>query len=320
MSGKFRTAALAGLFLCTTAFVPVSAQSLSDDTTTALVNDLKKLIEKGEQERSADPWFLQDLRDLIEPYDNPWQVLALQAEFDADGAPPAPWTVTAGEMRVDWRFGLRSVVRAPTTLTQAPPAEPEKETQTHSQEEAGAKLLGAILGTVLQQAQRNQGSSQTASAAQPSEPADDASQPATIEAAKAITNGFKANFELSLRALGDGTGPGVEIGVYQVSNAARPGYRLAFDAAENSVTLLRLNSRGGRALIDSVAAPTGFFDGNVKRLEWRRHSDGRTSLSIDGAQLFETTDRGFRDPWAGWTMTNFGGDIVLRRITVFGTE
>ena len=43
-------------------------------------------------------------------------------------------------------------------------------------------------------------------------------------------------------------------------------------------------------------------------------------IKIDGAQVMEVTDRGFRDPFDGIAVVNGGGDYALRSITIDGTS
>ncbi len=289
-----------------------------------LITELNALLDKGEKERLADPWYLKDLRDLTAKYDNPWQGVVYLEEFQTDGAPPAPWQVLEGEMRVDWRSGLRSLVRASQTTSlpepdPAPTQEPHT-TQALTGKDAAKQIFGAVLGGLL----KGSGGEQPTPAPEPEAPPEptaaeqfEALQALAI-APTAIPNSFRLKGEFSAQPLRDGTTANVEIGVYQQAGSGRPGYGLTFDAAAGSLSLIRISSRGGRGLIESVAAPEALQDGAPHALDWARYPDGRMTVTIDGAELLSTLDRSFRDPWDGLALTNKGGDFSLRRIEVMG--
>jgi hypothetical protein len=54
----------------------------------ALIDELRTLIERGEKERLADPWYLKDLRALVDRYDWPWRVRIMSEDFSARGPQP----------------------------------------------------------------------------------------------------------------------------------------------------------------------------------------------------------------------------------------
>jgi hypothetical protein len=276
----------------------------------ALIDDLNALIEKGERERLADPWFLQDLRDVVSKYDTPWRTPLFSTDFGTDGPVPAPWRVVSGEMRVDWRHGLRALVRAPEASASA-----GSQSESRSGGDPGAQILGAILKGVLD-AQRNGGSGdQTPPEAQPDETTE-----AVALAETAVTNAFRITASIGPRALSDGSAAVYELGVYQNADAeARPGYFLTFDEAGGEVTLTRRNSRGGVAIVDVAALPPRADAESVRSVVWSRHPDGRTTLSVDDAPLIDTTDRGFRDPWNGVVYSVRRGDVGLKSVAVLGT-
>ena len=68
---------------------PASAQYGSptedDNRTQRLIDELKGLIDKGESERLADPWYLRDLRGLVQRYDWPWRRLLFFDDFLGPG-------------------------------------------------------------------------------------------------------------------------------------------------------------------------------------------------------------------------------------------
>lgn len=290
-----------------------SAQAQQDDAgkLQSLLDGLNALIEKGEKERLADPWYLQDLRSLAAQYDNPWRVSLYSEGFRNDGTPPAPWRVASGEFRVDWRFGLRSLVRAPAaTPDPAPQSQPQRNT------DPGTQILGAILQGVLAGQNKNSSSQPDPAPTQPSQESD----PALALAETAISNPFKAEISFSLRDLADGSLPIVEFGVYQAAQNAYPGYRLRYSQADLSFTILRISSRGGEAVVETAPAPDGLNDGQDHALVWARYPDGRMTVSIDGTELMSTGDRGFRDSWTGFLIANQAGDLALRQLSLHGAQ
>ncbi len=90
---------------------PAQAQGVEPgNQVQTLVNELRAELDRAEKDRLADPWFLRDLRQILDRYDLPWQVRILHDDFSGQGpGPDAPWRVTAGEFLIDWRHGLRTV-------------------------------------------------------------------------------------------------------------------------------------------------------------------------------------------------------------------
>ena len=199
-----RWLALAGLFALIA--VPASAQSFpgsAESDTTALVKELNSLLDRGEQERLIDPWFLRDLRAAISRYDRPWTEILLSDDFSARGPQPdPPWQVTNGEFLIDWRHGLRSVIEK--TATAAAPSGSSSQTD---EKDLGKALLGALLQGALQGQQQNGGSQQ-------SQPAQTGPSFSAIQAPIRLSNAFAIDITLSLRALPRGGDDGFELGPY----------------------------------------------------------------------------------------------------------
>lgn len=79
-----------------------------------LVENLRALIDEAERARAADPLFLEDLRDILGAYENPWGVRVLFDDFrDGNYTSNPTWQVSAGQFRIDPRgtnSGLRSAI------------------------------------------------------------------------------------------------------------------------------------------------------------------------------------------------------------------
>jgi hypothetical protein len=275
---------------------PATAQE-SADPVQGLVNELRGELDRAEQERLIDPWFLRDLRELLDRYDWPWQNRLLSDDFSGRGpGPDAPWQVTAGEFLIDWRYGLRSVI------------EPPRQAQTSAEQDP----TKALIGTLLQQALTGQQGSQQA-AAEPTF--------AAMIAPVPISNAFAMEVELSSRAVAESQGR-FELGPYQ-GEAANAGYRLAYTpgapAGSPSLELLRVSPRGTVSTLEFHDQPLNLEDGQPHTLTWTRDRAGAMSVHLDGQQLIQATDRGFRETFEGLAVVNSGGDYALRRIVVDGT-
>lgn len=278
-----------------------------------LTGALNKMLDKGERERLADPWFLKDLRDLVGKYHRPWSVVLLRDDFSARGtAPQAPWRTVSGEFRVDWRYGLRSLALPQRRHAESPRTEGTEQTQ---QGDAVQQLFGALLNQALKGAQQDQASS--------SGRTQDRGDGGTAEvlAPVAISNAFSIAAEVTLRPLRGAERNRFALGVYQ--GQSRAGYRLIVSSdlarAESRLRLLRVNGRGGASIIDQVDLNLRFDAETPAALLWTRTQAGDMQVAIDGKQVLQVSDRGFRDPFDGFLLRNRSGDLALRRIRIDGT-
>lgn len=287
---------------------PAAAQAdpaAGDPQLRALLKELGEQFDRGERERLIDPWYLRDLRKVLGRYQNPWDKRLFSDDFSGRGPRPAPpWKITAGEFLIDWRYGLRSVIEAPA---------PAPVQERKSDKDPVKQLFGQFLKQALkgQQDQQQQ-------APPPAAP----SYAAAIAPVR-ITNAFSLRLELTARLVPDVAEPRFEFGPYQGASASA-GYRLAYTpgarAGAPSLELLRLSSRGGVATLELTDKPLKLEDGKSHVIEWTRDRGGRMVVKLDGAQVMEVTDRGFRDPFDGIALVNGGGDYAIRSITVDGTS
>ncbi len=303
----------AGLLLSGPFGGPATAQE--PDQLRSLIDELNVLLDKGEKERLADPWYLRDLRSLVSKYDWPWQKRLFSDDFSAQGpAPAAPWKVTAGEFLIDWRHGLRTVVEPPQA-TQAQPQTQEK--KKLSQEEVAGQILGSILNQALGTKQQKQ---QQAETQQASQPASDPGFAAAVAPVR-ITNAFALEVELTARKLQGQTSGRLELGPYQGANAA-VGYRLVINHEEQygrtRLELLRISSRG-TATLEFYDQPLPLADGQPHSLLWTRDRSGNMTVSFDGREIIAVSDRSFRDPFDGLAIINSGGDYAFRKLVIDGT-
>jgi len=284
-----------------------------EDRTGALVEELNTLLEKGEKERLIDPWFLRDLRTVIGKYDRPWSEILLQDDFSARGPQPdPPWQVTAGEFLIDWRHGLRSVIEKGAAGQSTQSQSSQSQSKSTDEKDLGKALLGALLQGALQgnQSGGQNGGTQQQTASQASF--------AAVQAPLAISNAFSIEVTFSLRPIANGTEEGFEIGPYQGATASS-GYRLSYIAADRSLQLLKVSSRGVQT-IDVARLTSGLTDEQSHHLTWTRDRDGGMEVQLDGQVSMAVTDRSFREVFDGFAILNRGGDLAVRDVTIAGVS
>ncbi|MEX0921474.1 MAG: hypothetical protein WD489_08050 [Rhodovibrionaceae bacterium] len=273
----------------------------------ALIGELQSLIERGEEKREADPWFLQDLKDLVRKYDWPWQVVLYDQSFLelGDNDLPPGWKPLEGRYRMEPNAGYRTMVET----------RPEQQGQRSNEE-----VVGALVGTLLSNAlnKNNNNSSNSSSNSQSRY----ASALAVTEIDRQVTNAFALTLRLSLRPI-DNTQGKVGVGPYQ-GEATGGGYRLYYltgsQPGERRFELLRRSSRGTVSTIEFYEGELGIEDGEEHEILWTRDRDGRMTVSLDGQQIMSATDKSFGDPFDGMTFINTGGDAAVSYMKIEGTS
>jgi len=268
-----------------------------------LIDELKIQLQRGERERLIDPWFLRDLRLTIGRYEYPWGKRLFSDDFSGRGPQPdPPWQVTAGEFLIDWRYGLRSVVK---------PRRQAREERGATEEEA----VGQLLGELLREAMRGKEEQQRPADVTPAEPGF-----AAAIAPVMITNAFALRLEMTSRPVEGTVAPRFEMGPYQGKEAS-VGYRLVYTPGTTpSLELISVSARGTVSTIELYGKPLELEDGQVHVIEWTRAVDGLMVIRVDGNEVMNVADRRFRDPFEGFAVVNSGGDYALRSITIDGTE
>ena len=97
-----------------------------------------------------------------------------------------------------------------------------------------------------------------------------------------------------------------------------PGYRLAYTPGRG-IELLRVNTRSS-SIIERADGPFKLEDKNVHKINWTRGTDGSMTVMLDDKEIIKTVDRGFRDNFNGVMMTTRGGDFIVKKISVYGTN
>ncbi len=269
-----------------------------------MIDELKDMLDKAENQRLADPWFIQDMREVLQQYDWPWSNTVYDATFQtASRRPPEPWDVRAGRFRVDGSLGLRSVFY---------PREPAQEESRSGGTSSTGEAVGQLLGQIIKQSlDDGSDSDRRREEAEPE-----------IEAAIAtlpvgFANAFALHVSLTVRPLETQGRQVLAFGPYQGSNAIA-GYRLVYqpDAVEGGFSMIKRSSRGTVSTIEIADGALDLTDGAKHEILWTRNPRGRMKVTVDGRQVMNIKDRGFSDPFAGVVIRNEGGDYAFNRIAI----
>jgi len=256
-----------------------------------LIEQLTALLEKGRQSRAAQSWFLNDLSELIGPNRTAWSDVLLSDNFhDGDFTFSPQWTVLSGSFTVNEQ-GLYSQMTGAQTQN------------TDNQEPASQDLSTAILGAIFAHAEKANKATET-----------DTTAPgfAKIVTSQKIPASFALKAQLSLHS---GTGR-IEFGPY-TGNQQEEGYQLLISPEQEQIELLRVNSHSS-SVIESKRK--SFSLNQEHTIEWLRDEAGMITVAMDGKQLFQVTDRRYKDNFSGFMLNNYSASLTLREITVVGRK
>jgi hypothetical protein len=278
------------LFIMISLFIPVNgAAQLSADkqTTQQLVDELKKLTDQAEQNRTASYRFIDQLRDLVARYDWPWGKQILFDNFrDGDFQRNPSWNTRSDAFWVTRSVGLRTQL--------ATRGSSSKQDIDQSPE---AALLGIIIESTISRRQKNGRHFGNLGRAD-------------IYAAAPISNAFAIKLKIS--SMGhDLHGGSFEWGPYQ-DQAADSGYRPALK--------LMTYRRGMSSVVDLYDKGSLLEDGNMHKITWQRSTKGLMTVLLDGQQIMQVRDRSYRNAFNGFVMTNHGGDYAIRSVSIFGAK
>lgn len=314
------------LGLCGMLYVlPAAAQAPTgpgdDRDLQQLVDELKAQIEKAEQDRLADPWFLRELEALADRYYWPWRSRVYAEGFNAEAENlPTPWRALAGDVRYRAGDGVRTVMRpaAPRAAAEEPAAAPEQEKP--STEQAVRDLMGAFVQEAMRPRQQE---AQPEEPAPQSEPAPEAAA-ADLAAAAApmeVPNAFAMEIRLVVRPLDAPGERHLEFGAYRGEDA-QAGYRLVYvpraAQGEGMLRLVRRSSRGTEAMLALHDRETPLPENRSHDVLWTRDQQGRMYVHLNGEQVLQAVDRGLTGAFDGVVLLNRGGDYTLRRLVIRG--
>lgn len=268
-----------------------------DQRTLELVDQLKELIQRAEQEPRSNPWLLQRLRDLVHRYDWPWRVSLLYDDFqDGEYASNPPWIVSNGDFWVARGLGLRSVFD--------PPENQSRRSSDRKSDNPAMDILGEILWGGKEREERG---------AQPPPPSS-----AEIYTKLRVSNAFAVKLQLRSRSYAHGNNR-FEIGPY-MGDERNWGYRLTYDSGKRESFALMRTAPGRSAVIEIHDRAVDLEDGKPHNIEWRRSDNGEMVVLLDDNEIIRTIDRAYGGPFDGLSVINKGGDYELRQISIHGTD
>ena len=249
--------------------------------------DLAALLEKGRQRRAAQAWFLNDLSKLINQNQTVWTVSVLEDDFqDGDFTSSPRWSVLSGTFDVTGQ-GLSSQSTA----------------QVAAQAQESQDLSTAILGAILERATRS----------------DEEDKPVnkTNEIAKIIIKqAIPASFALKAKLTFQSDDSRAEFGPY-VGNTNKEGYQLMVSPEQEQIELLSITSRGSSEK-KKKRKKISLNQSHV--FEWLRDDAGMMTVAMDGEQLFQVSDRRYKNNFSGFLLKNSSGSMILHEIKIIGKK
>jgi len=263
----------------------------AEDSNQALIDDMTRLLDRAEKNRSANSRFLKEARDLLRSYEWPWNESLLDETFrDGDYTHNPTWIVDAGQFQVVRGVGLRS--QATTQTTQAPATDQGRSGDAVSQ------ILNILLQGVNEQPVQQETTTR--------------SELASIHTVVAISNSFL--IEVDVSSLADNGS--FSFGPYQ-GDRRNTGYQLVYRGGTNPVIELHRFTSGRNAVVE-IRENVRLFDDRLHTLTWQRRNDGEMTVLLDGSKLFTTSDRGLRDAFSGFSLTNETGQFAFSRVRIHG--
>ncbi len=270
------------------------AKDGQDPQVMEFLDRLRTLVQKAEANRAADRGFLANLYDLIERHDWPWRRTLLDDTFqDGDYTHNPPWKVVAGQFSVIPGWGLRTTFSAPS-----------RQTRDRDNGKSSQDLSLTILEALLQGKRHKKRK-------EADTPRLDYTE---IRVKKKITNAFVVRMKFrSQESRGS-----LEFGPYQDKKRGT-GYRLIYNPGKTPGLELIRRNRSGTSVIEVTNKRFNLEDRQFHTIQWKRDLSGKMAVELDGEQIFQVTDRGFNDPFNGFSILNRGGDYGINQITIFGT-
>lgn len=276
--------------------VTTTASPVYDDNLQAMISELNALIDDADKARAADRRFIQDLRDLINQYDWPWQTPILSEDFtDGRVDSDTTWKVTSGKFEAERGIGLYSNVFETKTVASS-------SSDKASEKDAAALLIGAILDEALKTKKKKE----------EKKPVSTEGEVADIHVYQAITNAFAMEVELDARS----SKGRFDLGVFQGA-PDKSGYKLIFIPGKTaSIELVRASSRGISVIDvnDKITAPGD----QVHTIVWTRNKRGEMVVKLNDKEVIKISDRSFRDAFDGLKMINQSGEFAVRRVEITG--
>jgi hypothetical protein len=265
---------------------PVTAAEQS--TLQPLLDELTVIVNQARANRSADARLLDELQNFIDEHDRPWTRQVLFEDFRDGELNRSPrWTQTAGQHRVDARYGM---IATPTAVG----------SDQARGKRGNAEAVNALLGALLSQAQGNKGNSSD------SQQRDSVAQ---LETGVTIANSFSMNITLG------GTAQGAQAAFGAVQGqlgSVSSGYWLVI--AADTVSIERRSSRGA-SVVANVARPA-----SGSEFEWTRSTNGNMRVTANGQTLIESSDRGIRNGFTRVVIESRNAEVAVRELKIMSAS
>lgn len=271
--------------------VAAAATTPPDAQTQKIVDEVRDLATKARKERSADPWLLKAMDDLVQRYYWPWRHSVVDESFaDGDYSKNPAWEVSKGKFWVDRSLGLRSKAM--------PPAAPATDTK-QDKKKFSDTLRDAVIAEMAGQKQ------------QPAQAAPSASSAEIYLPAK-ITNSFA--LDVSFTQHQPPAEPGqIEFGLFEGARGGRGYVLVVTTGKEDFVELLRVKNNNA-AIVEREPLPASIDTGDLQKLSWRRDPQGGMVVLLNDKTLIETSDRGLTAPFTGFGIINRAGDFAVKQV------
>jgi peptidoglycan hydrolase-like protein with peptidoglycan-binding domain len=250
-----------------------------NNETSALVGELQDLIAKIKSNRAADRWVVRELRQLVKKNQRSWGRMLMHERFSRRlYRLNRNWEITSGRFHINSGRGLQSDTEASYS------------SRRDQRKELAAALLNSILGGDRKKLRKR--------------------RVAQLVTHRKITNAF------ALRARFGSIDRDSHISLMLGQDAKRDvGYRLVLDTQgkRDEVNLVRV-SRNGKTVINGYTGRLGLADGGSHNLEWTRDRHGSMAVAIDGRELFRISNSDIRKGFDRFSITNIGGNYLLREL------
>ncbi len=250
-----------------------------------IVDELRDMANKARKERSADPWLLKAMDDLVQRYGWPWRRSVLNDSFaDGDFSKNPAWQVASGNFWVDKSLGLRS---------KAAPAAADKG-KVKFKDALKEALLAEVAGAPPQ--------------------ADPAIQAAEIFLPGKINNAFALDASFSLHH-SPGENGHIEFGLFEGNRRDR-GYVLAVYTGQANTLELQRISTTGTSIIERKSLPAGIETGALQKISWRRDPQGAMVVLLNDKSIIQAQDRGLTGNFNSFGLANRGGDFAVKQVAL----
>jgi len=247
--------------------------------TRELVRDLERVIGKIKAQQAAERWVIRDLRKLVRKNQHTWPNVLLHERFSRRNFRLGQnWDVISGRFKIQSGAGLQS------------DAARSFSSRGDSRKELAAAILSSVIGGDNKQFRKQ--------------------RVAQITTHKKISNAFASRTRFS------SIDRDSRITLMLSRGGKRDtGYRLVLNTSgkRDEISLIRVN-RSGSTVIENYRGRLHLTNGSSHNIEWTRDQDGRMAVAIDGQELFRVEDSGIRKGFNQLSITNIGGDYLLREL------